>query len=49
MTYTVTKIAPGRWALLSPYGDQLNLYRTCSGAKSAGALLAGWRGKVVVV
>ncbi len=49
MTYTVTKIAPGRWALLSPFGDQLGVYRKARAAKVVGAALAGWRGKVVVI
>lgn len=49
MTYSVKRIGPGRWALLSPFGDQMGLFPTRKEAKAIGSALAGWRGKVVVL
>lgn len=46
--YVVTSIASDRWQLSSPYGDNLNVYRSRKAAVTAGRLLAGWRGHVVV-
>ena len=49
MTYLVERIDAGRWQLTSPFGTNLGVYPTRSAAKTAGALLAGWRGSVEVV
>ncbi len=46
--YVVTGIASDRWQLSSPYGDNLSVHRSRKAAVTAGRLIAGWRGRVVV-
>jgi hypothetical protein len=46
--YVVARIAADRWQLSSPYGDNLSVYRSRKAAVTAGRLIAGWRGRVVV-
>jgi hypothetical protein len=48
MTYIVQKIDAGRWQLSNELGTNLGVFASRNEAKTTGALLAGWRGSVVV-
>ncbi len=48
MTYIVEKLDAGRWQLSNELGTNLGVFGSRKEAKTTGALLAGWRGNVVV-